>query len=122
MAAHKIDGIAEALDQIRRYHNEAPEIMAILQVYSLTHLIRYFYGATWSTSRKGLFNWKEEHQGDYEALVKSFFDKERVIRVLNEGILFTRQDDELRRIVEEINTAQKEQAAKNLPVEVFATM
>jgi type I restriction enzyme, R subunit len=45
-AAHKIDGIAEALEQIRRYHNEAPEIMAILQIYSLTHLVRYFYGAT----------------------------------------------------------------------------
>ena len=98
-AAHKIDGIAEALDQIRRYHNEAPEIMAILQVYSLTHLIRYFYGATWNISRKGLFNWKEEQQGDYESLVKSFFDKERIVRILNDFILFTRQDDELKKVV-----------------------
>lgn len=98
-AAHKIDGIAEALDQIRRYHNEAPEILAILQVYSLTHLIRYYYGATWNTSRKGLFNWKDEQQGDYETVVKSFFDKERVIRVLNDFILFTRQDDELKKVV-----------------------
>src|SRR4030042_4245330 len=59
-SANKIDGFAEALDQIRRYHNEAPEIMAILQIYTLTHLIRYYYGATWNTSRKGIFNWKEE--------------------------------------------------------------
>jgi type I site-specific restriction-modification system R (restriction) subunit len=73
--------------------------MAILQIYSLTHLIRYFYGATWSTSRKGLFNWKEEQQGEYETLVKSFFDKERVIQVLNDFILFTRQDDELKKVV-----------------------
>jgi type I restriction enzyme R subunit len=98
-AAHKIDGIAEALDQIRRYHNEAPEIMAILQVYSLTHLIRYYYGATWNISRKGLFNWKEEQQGDYETLAKSFFDKERILRILNDFILFTRQDDELKKVV-----------------------
>lgn len=98
-AAHKIDGIAEALDQIRRYHNEAPEIMAILQLYTLTHLIRYYYGATWNTSRKGLFNWKEEKQGDYETLVKAFFDKERIIRVLDDFILFTRQDDELKKVV-----------------------
>ncbi len=98
-AAHKIDGIAEALDQIRRYHNEAPEIMAILQVYSLTHLIRYYYGATWNISRKGLFNWKEEQQGDYETLVKSFFAKERIVRILNDFILFTRQDDELKKVV-----------------------
>lgn len=98
-AAHKIDGIAEALDQIRRYHNEAPEIMAMLQIYSLTHLIKYYYGATWNTSRKGLFNWKEEQQGDYETLVKSFFNRERVIKVLNDFILFTRQDDELKKVV-----------------------
>ncbi len=98
-SANKIDGIAEALDQIRRYHNEAPEIMAILQMYTLTHLIRYYYGATWNTSRKGLFNWKEEQEGDYETLVKSFFDKERVIEIIDDFILFTRQDDELKKVV-----------------------
>lgn len=98
-SAHKIDGIAEALDQIRRYHNDAPEIMAILQMYSLTHLIRYYYGATWNTSRKGLFNWKEEKEGDYETLVKSFFDRERVIKIIDDFILFTRQDDELKKVV-----------------------
>ncbi len=27
-AAHKIEGIAEALDQIKRYHTESPELMA----------------------------------------------------------------------------------------------
>lgn len=98
-SANKIDGIAEALDQIRRYHNEAPEIMAILQMYTLTHLIRYYYGATWNTSRKGLFNWKEEKEGDYETLVKSFFDRERVIKIIDDFILFTRQDDELKKVV-----------------------
>lgn len=98
-AAHKTDGIAEALDQLRRYHNEAPEIMAILQLYSLTHLIRYYYGATWNTTRKGLFNWKDEQTGDYETLLKAFFDKERIIKILDDFILFTRQDDELKKIV-----------------------
>ncbi len=98
-AAQKIDGIAEAIDQIRRYHNEAPEIMAILQLYTLTHIIRYYYGATWNTSRKGLFNWKEEKQGDFETLVKAFFDKGRIIKVLDDFILFTRQDDELKKVV-----------------------
>jgi len=41
-AAYKIDGIAEALDQIRRYHRECPELLAILQLYALTDLIRYY--------------------------------------------------------------------------------
>ena len=98
-AAHKIDGIAEALDQIRRYHRECPELLAILQLYALTHLIRYYYSATWNTSVKGLFNWKEETVGDFEALVKTFFDKNRVVKVLTDFILFTRQDDELKKVV-----------------------
>ncbi|NAS89251.1 deoxyribonuclease HsdR [ANME-1 cluster archaeon AG-394-G21] len=98
-AAHKIDGIAEALDQIRRYHRECPELLAILQLYALTHLIRYYYSVTWNMSVKGLFNWKEETVGDFETLVKTFFDKPRVVKVLTDFILFTRQDDELKKVV-----------------------
>jgi len=98
-AAHKIEGIARALDQIKRYHRECPELLAILQVYALTHLIRYYYSATWNTSEKLLFNWKEEVQGDFENLVKTFFDKNRVVKLLTDFILFTRQDDELKKVV-----------------------
>jgi type I restriction enzyme R subunit len=98
-ASHKMEGIAEALDQIRRYHQETPEVMALLQVYALTHVVRFYYGATWNYSRKTLFNWKEEARGDFEVLVKSFLDRERIVRVLTDFILFTREDDELRKIV-----------------------
>jgi len=98
-AAHKVEGIAEALDQIRRYHRECPELLAILQVYALTHIIRYYYSGTWNTSRKLLFNWKEEAKGDFETLVKVFFDKKRIIRLITDFILFTRQDDELKKVV-----------------------
>jgi hypothetical protein len=59
-AATHLEGIAEALDQIRRYHAEAPDLMAQAQLFALTHLIQFFYGATWSLSRKTLFNWREE--------------------------------------------------------------
>jgi len=98
-ASHKTDGIAEALDQLRRYERQTPEVMALLQVYALTHIVRFYYGATWNYSRKTLFNWKEEAEGDFEALVKSFLDRRRVVRVLTDYILFTRQDDELRKVV-----------------------
>ncbi|MEA1999468.1 MAG: HsdR family type I site-specific deoxyribonuclease, partial [Euryarchaeota archaeon] len=98
-AAHKVEGIAEALDQIRRYHRECPELLAILQVYALTHIIRYYYSGTWNTSRKLLFNWKEEVKGDFETLVKAFFDRKRIVRLLTDFILFTRQDDELKKVV-----------------------
>lgn len=98
-AADKIEGIAEGLDQVRRYHRECPELLAILQIYALTHLIRYYYSATWNTSRKWLFNWKEEVHGDFERLVKTFLDRNRVVKVLTDFILFTRKDDELKKVV-----------------------
>lgn len=98
-AAHKTEGIAEALDQIRRYHRECPELLAVLQLYSLTHIIRYYYSATWNMSKKTLFNWKDEAGGDYETLVKTFCDRKRFLTLLTDGILFTRQDEELKKVV-----------------------
>jgi type I restriction enzyme R subunit len=74
-------------------------LLVILQLYALTHLIRYYYSVTWNTSAKGLFNWKEETVGDFETLVKTFFDKHRVVKVLTDFILFTGQDDELKKVV-----------------------
>ena len=45
-AATKLEGIGEALDQVRRYHREVPELMALVQVFGLTHLVQYYHGAT----------------------------------------------------------------------------
>jgi len=98
-ASHKVNGIEEAMKQIRRYHYETPELLAVLQLYALTHIVKFYYAATWSLSRKGLFNWKDEASGDFESLVKTFLDKDRVIKVLTDYILFTRQDDELKKVV-----------------------
>ena len=98
-AAHKIEGITEALNQIKRYHHECPELLVMIQVYVLTHILSYYYNATWNTSVKSLFNWKEDVQGDYETLVQAFFDRKRVIRILHDFILFTRQDDELKKVI-----------------------
>jgi len=98
-SAHKLDGMAEALDQVRRYHRETPELLALLQLYALTHIAKFYYGATWTLSAKALFNWKEEVGGNFEMLVKSFLDRQRVVRVLTDFILFTRQDDELKKVV-----------------------
>jgi len=99
-ASHKIGGIEEALDQVRRYHRETPEAMTLFQIYALTHIIHFFYSATWNYSSKSLFNWKSESgDKDYEKLVKTFFDKEKVVDTLLRFILFTRQDDELKKVV-----------------------
>lgn len=97
--AAKTDGIADALDDIRYYHDKGPELLCLPQLFSLTHLIRFYYGATWNTSRKGLFNWRDEQTGDYETLVKAFLDPGRVLRVLTDFVLFARKDEELTKVV-----------------------
>jgi type I restriction enzyme R subunit len=98
-AATKQDGIAAAMDQLRRYHREGPELLAIVQVQIAVQLSRFFYGATWAFSRKLLFDWRDEAAGDYEALVKSFVDPERVLRVLTDFIMFARTDGELQKVL-----------------------
>jgi len=98
-AATELEGIAKALDQIRRYHRQGPELLSILQLHSLTHLIQYYYGATWNLERKGLFNWRDEQAGDFETLVKTFVEPHRILRMLTEFILFVRTDGELSKAV-----------------------
>jgi len=112
-AATKRDGIDEALDQIRRYHVQGPELIALTQLFGLTKTPELRYGATWATSRKLLFNWRDEQAGDpasgqqpasglpasFETLVTSFLDPARMLRVLTDFILFTRVDGELGKAV-----------------------
>jgi len=98
-AATRAEGIAEAFDQIRRYHEQAPELMAEAQLFALTHLVKFFYGPTWNLSRKALFNWRDEQAGDFEALVKAFVAPRRLLRVLSSFILFVRKDGELSKAV-----------------------
>jgi type I restriction enzyme, R subunit len=99
-SALKQDGIAEALEQLRRYHDQGPELLALIQVHTLTHLVHYYYGPTWNRSHKSLFNWRDEHPAaGFEDLVKSFVHPQRLTRLLTDFILFTREDDELRKVI-----------------------
>jgi type I restriction enzyme, R subunit len=97
--ATAMDGIAQALDDIRYYHRRGPEFLALNQLHALTHLIQFYYGATWNTSAKALFNWRDEAAGDFEALCKSFVQPARVLKVISDFILFTRKDEELTKVV-----------------------
>lgn len=93
------DAMSKALVQLRRYELETPEMLTAPQVFNITHLIEYFYGATWNTQRKFVFNWKEEQPGCYEDRVTRFFDHTRFLRMLKDWILFFEQDDELRKTI-----------------------
>jgi type I restriction enzyme R subunit len=92
-------GLEEALVQIRRYHRETPEMLTTPQVFDITHLIEFYYAATWSLDRKNLFNWREEASGNFEVKVKAFFERERFLKMLKEWILFYLKDDELRKTI-----------------------
>lgn len=98
-AASLREGIAQALDDLRYYHTKGPELLAVAQLHCLTHLVQFYYGATWNLSRKGLFNWRDEQAGDFETLVKSFIAPRRVLRAVSEFVLFTRKDGELEKSV-----------------------
>ena len=98
-AASKVEGMSEALEQVKRYHRDCPELLAVLQAYAITHISKYYYSGTWNTSEKLLFNWKEEEGGNFEHLIKTFFDRERIVKLIADFILFTRQDDELKKVV-----------------------
>ena len=98
-AADKQDGLAEGVEQIRRYHDETPELFTTAQLFGVTQLRDFFYGVTWNVSRKNLFNWRTDEPTNYEGKVKTFFDRARILKVLRESIIFQSKDDALTKIV-----------------------
>jgi type I restriction enzyme R subunit len=98
-SATERDGMAEALVQVRRYHEQGPEALAVLQLFAITHLHKFLYGATWNANRKSLYNWRDEVTGNYEDLVKAFVTPERVLRVIYDFIVFSDIDGELHKFV-----------------------
>lgn len=98
-AATAMNGISEALGDIQYYHGKAPELLALNQVFVITQLIEFYYGATWNPSAKNLNNWRDEQAGDFETLCKTFFAPRRMMRALTDYVLFTRKNDELSKIV-----------------------
>ena len=97
--AGKPDGLALGVDQIRRYHDETPEMFTTAQLFGVTQLTDFFYGVTWNTSRKNLFNWKTDEPTNYERKVKTFFNRDRFLKVLQQSIIFQSKDDQLTKIV-----------------------
>ena len=98
-SAEKSDGLAQGVDQIRRYHRETPEMFTTAQLFGVTQLLDFFYGVTWNTSRKNLFNWKADDPTSYEDKVKTFFAPARLLKTLRESIIFLSRDDELTKVV-----------------------
>lgn len=97
--ATKDEAIALGVDQIRRYHEETPEVMVPEMLFTATEAIGFAYGATWNTVRRNLFNWKQEEPGNLEAKVKSFCAVSQVLRFLKDFILFAEKDEVLQKYI-----------------------
>lgn len=100
------EAISKAVDQLRRYHEETPELFTINQVFDVTNLFEFYYGVTWNLNRKALFNWKDEdstcrdeEKENFEKKVKLFFAKDRILRVIRDYIVFFKREDELGKII-----------------------
>lgn len=98
-AAHVREGIEKGIGQVRRYHAETPELVTAPQVFDVPNIVDFYYGVTWNLDRKNLFNWKDEEAGNFERKVKTFFDRERFLRVLESYILFFEKDDEISKVI-----------------------
>jgi len=54
--ANKDEAIAIGIDQVRRYHEETPELFVPEMIFTATEAIGFSYGVTWNTIRRNIFN------------------------------------------------------------------
>lgn len=97
--ASKDEAIALGVDQIRRYHDETPEVMVPEMIFTATEAIGFSYGATWNLVRRNLFSWKSDQIGNLEAKVKSFCAIPQVLAFLQDYILFVEKEEELQKFI-----------------------
>lgn len=111
--ADKDEGIALGIDQIRRYHEETPELFIPQMAFTATDALGFDYGGTWNTVRRNIFHWKDEQIGQLEKKVKSFFEIPRVLKLLKDYIVFAEKDEELHKyILQQHQTGAVERAVE----------
>ncbi len=94
-----VEGIDKALDQIRRYHLESPELLVLEQGYLASEGMRLEYGVTWNTTKRNIFKWNGDKVGELENKIKTFFDIKHVLNLIEKYIMFIEKDEELTKIV-----------------------
>ncbi|MBW4661833.1 MAG: HsdR family type I site-specific deoxyribonuclease [Drouetiella hepatica Uher 2000/2452] len=97
--ANKEEAIAIGIDQLRRYHNETPELLVPYQLFTATEAIGFAYGVTWNMVRRNIFNWKSEQIGNLEAKVKTFCDIPNLLGLLKNYIVFAEKDEDLNKYI-----------------------
>lgn len=97
--ADKEEAIAIGIDQLRRYHQETPEVMVPEMVFTATEAIGFAYGVTWNLVRRNIFRWKHEEAGNLEVKVKTFFSIPHILKLLENHIVFAERDEELQKYI-----------------------
>ena len=97
--ANKDEAVALGVDQIRRYHQETPELFVPQQLFTATDAIGFSYGVTWNTVRRCIFNWRHDEIGNLEAKIKSFCAIPQVLGFLKYYIVFAEKDEELNKYI-----------------------
>ena len=111
--ATKEEAIALGVDQLRRYHNETPEMMVPPQMFTVTESLGFAYGVTWNIVRRSIFNWKADEIGNLEDKIKTFCSKKQLLIYLRHYIIFSEKDEELKKYV----LAQHQAEAVELAIE-----
>lgn len=97
--ANKDEAIALGIDQIRRYHDETPQLMVPQMLFAATEAIGFSYGVTWNTLRRNIFQWKSADIGNLESKVRTFCSIPYVLRFLRDFILFAEKEEELQKFI-----------------------
>ena len=107
------EGIEKAIDQIRRYHRESPELLAVEQSFLASEGMRLEYGVTWSTVRRNIFSWKGDKVGELENKVKTFFAIPHILNLIEKYIMFIEKDEQLVKLVLREHQANAVEAVLN---------
>lgn len=93
------DPIEEAYAQIKRYHEELPELMKAVQFFALSDGTRLMFGSTWDLNKRNLHAWKLKEETNLENLTRDFFQKDRILRIIEDYTVFFTKDEELYKFV-----------------------
>ena len=85
----------EAFDQIKFYTERIPELLKYTQFYVTCDAIRLHYGPTWNYEAKTFYRWKTKNKYKFERLTKTFFDKNEILRTLEDYITFLKIDEDI---------------------------
>ncbi|MEA1963548.1 MAG: HsdR family type I site-specific deoxyribonuclease, partial [Candidatus Aerophobetes bacterium] len=89
----------EALDQVRLYTERIPELIKFIQFYTTCDGIRLYYGPTWKYESKTFYRWKSENGFNFDNLVKTFFNKDEILKTLKRYVVFLKIDEELQKYI-----------------------